>query len=132
MPTKKQSVNRYRSAPPSVDAALDKETLIVYGVMPVLEALRSGSGRIRKIAVSDNRRDRRTLEIFDLAKKSGVPVNRIARRELDEILPDSVNHQGVVAFVRTAEYCDASDLIKKAADDPLAMFVLLDGIEDPR
>ena len=132
MAFKGRNAKRHASGAGPTATVGDAETYVIYGVMPVLEILRASAGRIRKIAVSNARSDQHTSEILDVAKRSGVPVNRLARSEIAELVPAGVNHQGIAAFVKTAEYASADDIIKKAENDPNAMFLVLDGIEDPR
>ncbi|MBA2340592.1 MAG: 23S rRNA (guanosine(2251)-2'-O)-methyltransferase RlmB [Pyrinomonadaceae bacterium] len=106
----------------------------LYGVAPVLEALRAGSRSIERILIAEGRDEDRVRELLALARAGGVPVRRASRVELDRIT--TANHQGVVAIVAAVRYLDADELIEQLAgrigtnDPPLA--VVLDGVEDPR
>ena len=102
----------------------------LYGVLPVLEALRSNSRRVEKIVVADGARQHRLNEIFDLAREHRIIVETVPRERLERLVEAGVNHQGVVAIAAAADYVD-SDEIADAAGDP-ALFVILDGVEDPR
>ena len=102
----------------------------LYGVLPVLEALRSNSRRVEKIVVADGARQHRLNEIFDLAREHRIVVETVPRERLERLVEAGVNHQGVVAIAAAADYVD-SDEILDAANDP-ALFVILDGVEDPR
>ena len=54
--------------------------MIVYGINPVVEALRAG--KVRRLRVSQ-RSDRRMDEILALAEKQGVAVERADAQALD-------------------------------------------------
>ncbi|HKY05016.1 MAG TPA: 23S rRNA (guanosine(2251)-2'-O)-methyltransferase RlmB [Blastocatellia bacterium] len=100
----------------------------IYGILPVLEALRAGGRRIERIVVAEGVRHERFREIFEAARRSGIPVRREPRAALDR-LSGRANHQGVIAVAAASGYADSSDLLSKIA--PETVFVLLDGVEDP-
>jgi len=99
--------------------------LRIYGINPVLEALRAG--RATAIRVSP-RADDRLTEIVRLAEAHGVPVKRAASDELDKIARGG-SHQGVVADLEAAPNVTVEDLVVAAKGAPL--IVVLDQIEDP-
>lgn len=107
----------------------------LYGVLPVLEALRAGSRRIERVTVAEGAHESRLHELFELARAAGVPVRRAPRAELQRISAGAL-HQGVIANVAAAAYADAEELLDRLAAGvgtgapPLA--VILDGVEDPR
>lgn len=100
----------------------------IYGVLPVLEALRAGTKRIDRIVVADGARDSRLRRLIDAARSAGVPVRREPRVTLDRLTQNG-NHQGVLAITSAADYADADDLLTSIT--PQTIFVLLDGVEDP-
>ncbi|HZS09924.1 MAG TPA: 23S rRNA (guanosine(2251)-2'-O)-methyltransferase RlmB [Blastocatellia bacterium] len=106
----------------------------IYGLSPVLEALRAGRRRIERILIAEGAHPARLNELADLARRAGIPVERRERRLLDE-MTRRANHQGVVALVaaesagKTASYTDAEEILDSPG--PLPLLVLLDGIEDP-
>ena len=100
----------------------------VFGVLPVLEALRSGGRRIERIIIADSARHERLREILEAAKRAGVPVRREPRAALDR-LSNKANHQGVIGISSPASYTDESKLLAGITAE--SIFVLLDGIEDP-
>ena len=67
--------------------------MIIYGINPVLEALRAG--RVRRLRVGA-RGDRRIDEALALARAEGVPVERVDAQALDRAARGGV-HQGIVA-----------------------------------
>lgn len=103
---------------------------IIFGVLPVLEALRSNVRRIQKIAVAEGAREHRLSEIFDLAREHHVVVDRLSKVQLGRLVGTEVNHQGVIGFAAAADYIDADDILDSISQD--ALLVLLDGVEDPR
>ena len=100
----------------------------IYGVLPVLEALRAGARRIDRIVIAEGARDARLREVLEAAQSARVPVRREPRVALDR-LTDSANHQGVIAVTSAASYADAGDLVSRISPD--TVFILLDGVEDP-
>ncbi|HZT61470.1 MAG TPA: 23S rRNA (guanosine(2251)-2'-O)-methyltransferase RlmB [Pyrinomonadaceae bacterium] len=107
----------------------------VFGVQPVLEALRAGARPVERVTVAEGAHESRLQEIIELARGAGVPVRRAPRAELQRIVPGA-NHQGVVATISAARYTPADVLLEALAarvgtdEPPLA--VVLDGVEDPR
>lgn len=107
----------------------------IYGLMPVLEALRGGSTSLEQITVVEGARHERLRELLELARRARIPVHRSPRFVLDRALP-GVNHQGVAAKTAAAAYRDAGELLDQLGsrvgtdNPPLALG--LDAVEDPR
>jgi 23S rRNA (guanosine2251-2'-O)-methyltransferase len=95
---------------------------IIYGLRPVVEALRSKRREVREVldSVGDK-------EISSEAAARGVPVKRVPRTRVEELARGGV-HQGVVAWVEPYPYSGLEEIL--AALDPLV--VVLDGVTDPR
>lgn len=108
---------------------------LIYGLIPVLEALRSGHRQLQQITIAEGARHERLKELLELAKVSRVPVHRAPRLALDRALP-GLNHQGVMARTAASGYYDADELLERLAamvDSEHKPLVLgLDAIEDPR
>lgn len=108
---------------------------LIYGLIPVLEALRAGNHRLEQITVAEGSKHERLRELLDLAKQDRVPVHRAPKFALDRSLP-GVNHQGVIARTAAATYSDADDLLDDlearvgTTEPPLVLG--LDAVEDPR
>lgn len=108
----------------------------LYGVAPVLEALRVGQRTIERVTIAEGARHNRLSELIEIARRARVPVHYAPRVELARAVGAEANHQGVVALIAAASYTDADDLLDSLAarvgtdDPPLA--VVLDGVEDPR
>ena len=99
--------------------------MLIYGINPVLEALRAG--RVTTVRVAQ-RADGRLAALLEVAATSGVAVSRVAPGDLDRVSRGGA-HQGVVADVRGGGRVSVEDLVSQARDVPL--IVVLDGIEDP-
>lgn len=99
--------------------------MIIYGINPVLEALRAG--RVKELRVGDRSGDR-LRQLLALAGDRGVRVRRVPADELDRDARRGV-HQGVVADIDEVEDYSVEDLVRGARGTPL--IVVLDGIEDP-
>lgn len=123
-----RAVNRPTSSEPPAN--------VIYGVLPVLEALRAANRRIEKIVAADGAREKRLAEILSAARQSGVPFQKVPRENLSRYVEHGANHQGVIAFVAAADYYPAEKLLdeiyrkSEAGENPLIL--ILDGVEDPR
>ncbi len=98
--------------------------MLIYGLHPVLEALRAGG--VKRIRMSD--RGDRARPVVDLAEAQGVHVERVSADVIDRLAPGAT-HQGVVADVDDARSYGIEELVAGARAVPL--IVVLDGIEDP-
>jgi 23S rRNA (guanosine2251-2'-O)-methyltransferase len=107
----------------------------IYGLIPVLEALRAGNKRLEQITIADGARHERLRELLDLARQARIPVHRAPKLALDRVLP-GVTHQGIIARTAAATYRDAEELLDQlgarvgTAEPPLVLG--LDAVEDPR
>ncbi|HEY0829069.1 MAG TPA: 23S rRNA (guanosine(2251)-2'-O)-methyltransferase RlmB [Bacilli bacterium] len=102
----------------------------IAGKHSVLEALRSGH-TINKILIADNSQASLTQPIVEEAKKSGVLVQFVDKRKLDQLVNHS-QHQGVIAQAAAYEYVEIEDILAAAKtknEDPFIL--ILDEIEDP-
>lgn len=99
--------------------------MIIYGINPVLEALRAG--RVRELRVGE-RADDRLKQLLALAGERGVRVRRVEADSLDRDSRRGV-HQGVIAEIENAADYSIEEIVSGASEAPLV--VVLDGIEDP-
>lgn len=99
--------------------------MLIYGINPVLEALRAG--RVSAVRVSA-RPGGRVDEVIAAAERAHIAVRRVAPADLDRAARGGV-HQGVAADLRDQSNLGVGDLVAQAADAPL--IIVLDGIEDP-
>ena len=110
----------------------NQQSATLFGVLPVLEALRAENRRIEKIFVADGAKEKRLFDILDLAQKKGVQFQKIPRENFSRYVENGVNHQGIIAFVAAANYVDAEKLLEEIYAKENALLVILDGVEDPR
>jgi len=100
--------------------------VIIFGLNPVLEALRAR--RVRRIRVGP-RDDKRVEEALTLAREQGVRVERVDAATLDHASRGGV-HQGIVAELEPPHEYSVQELVAAAAPEP-PLIVVLDGVEDP-
>ena len=99
--------------------------MIIYGINPVIEALRAG--RVKELRVGD-RADDRLKQLLALAGERGVRVRRVPADALERESRRGV-HQGVVAEVEKADDHSIDEIVRGAMGP--ALVVVLDGVEDP-
>jgi len=103
------------------------------GVNPVREALVAGRRPIRRVLVQEGSEGRPAVrEISALARKAGIRVDSLPRPVFHSRFPGK-GVQGVAAEVMAKHPLDLDELLRASSSrrDP-ALFVLLDGVEDPR
>ena len=95
----------------------------IYGVHPVLEALRAGT--VRRLRIAERAGDR-LRDVIEQAAQAGVRVERVPQEAIDR-LARGATHQGVVADVES----ERSVGLRELAEGPSPLIVVLDAIEDP-
>jgi 23S rRNA (guanosine2251-2'-O)-methyltransferase len=100
--------------------------MIIYGINPVLEALRAG--RVRRLRVGP-RGDKRIDEAVALARASHVTVERADAQSIERAARGKV-HQGILAEIDAPRDYTVQELVTAAAPQA-PLLVVLDGIEDP-
>ncbi|SRR5581483_1360245 len=104
--------------------------LIICGINPVAEKLKSAPGEILELMVAaDGRAPRLALLAAD-ARRCGVPVRNVDWQKLTA-LADGMIHQGVAAAIAAPAYADFDRLVETLKAEPRRVLVL-DGITDPR
>ena len=99
--------------------------MIIYGMNPVLETIRSHPERIHYVAVA---KGANTSRVFDAAKKAGVAVRILLPEQIDRLANRGV-HNGVVADVSEAGYADFDEILDREGTN---FVLILDGITDPQ
>lgn len=103
--------------------------MIIYGINPVLEALRAGRVTSIRVATGFSRKKGdRTAELLTLAREHGVRIREVPADVLDRESRQGV-HQGVTADVEGLKDYSVDDLVREAR---VPLIVVLDGIEDPQ
>lgn len=108
-------------------------TELLYGRNAIRETLRAGRRTFLRLLVSAGAQEAGTLgEVIKLAEKTGVPVARIDRKELDKRLRD-INHQGVALECGEYPYVELEDCLALAEERAEPAFILmLDHLQDPQ
>lgn len=104
--------------------------MIVYGINPVLEALKAK--RVARLRVS-HRSDKRIDEVIAAAASQRIAVERVDAQALDRAARGGV-HQGVVADIDDARAYSIEELVSSDTRHPIPetpLIVVLDGVEDP-
>jgi 23S rRNA (guanosine2251-2'-O)-methyltransferase len=99
--------------------------MIIYGLNPVLEAIRSHPDRIHYVGIARDHGGK-VQRVLAEAKKAGVPVRMLPAEQVDRLASRGV-HNGVVADLSESGYVDFDDAIATAA-----FVLILDGITDPQ
>jgi 23S rRNA (guanosine2251-2'-O)-methyltransferase len=122
-----------RKRPPARPNSENQELL--YGVNPLLEALRAGERIPTEIVLAEGANDERLRELIELARMRHVAIKRVSRANIDRAVGNT-HHQGVMARVSAARYADVDDLMSliatRVGSESEPLVVLLDGVEDPR
>jgi 23S rRNA (guanosine2251-2'-O)-methyltransferase len=99
--------------------------MIVYGINPVLEAVRMG--RAKEVVLLEPP-GARLQEVATASREAGVPVRRVGASAFRKLAPSGV-HQGVVALTGAPPQVTLEALAAHDHGPPL--IVVLDGVEDP-
>lgn len=101
----------------------------IYGLNPVLEVVRSGR-EVKAVFLSAARKDK-IAEIEKEISSRGIKINKA-----DNLFFDSrfaKGHQGIAALVAPRGYADFDELLEAPSrNNEMPLFLLLDGVEDPR
>ncbi len=103
--------------------------VVLYGIHPVSEALKSGARSFEYVGIARERHDERVQRLIDDCRASGVQVRFLPREQLDRIANTNL-HQGVVAVTTGKQYSDVDTLLEQHRGE-FSFIVVLDGIEDP-
>jgi 23S rRNA (guanosine2251-2'-O)-methyltransferase len=101
----------------------------IYGLNPVLEVIRSGR-EVKAVFLSSSRKDKVS------ALDEEISSRRIKITSADNFFFDSrfsKGHQGIAALVAPRGYADFDELLEAPSrNNEMPLFLLLDGVEDPR
>lgn len=109
----------------------DSKIDLLYGMHAVRSLLQRQPERVLEIFCIDSRIDNRVQEIITLAKTQGLSVQKIAKKQLDQWIPEG-QHQGIAARCRPQRLLsehDIDDVLTNTKFTPL--FLVLDGVQDP-
>jgi 23S rRNA (guanosine2251-2'-O)-methyltransferase len=101
--------------------------MIIYGLNPVLEALRSHPEQVRFVAISREHGSKMQRVVAE-ATKAGVPVRTMQPEQIDRLAARGV-HNGIVAEVAESGYADFDAVV---AQEGTRFLLILDSITDPQ
>lgn len=106
---------------------------MLYGRQPVLEVLRAGRRRVRKVILRRGAKSSDEVEsIVSLAGEAGAHVEEADQLWFNRLGSD-MNHQGAVAEVEGYPYASLDDIIDAATGGKEPPFLLLlDHVQDPQ
>ena len=105
---------------------------IIYGINPVLEALRAKNRELKKLLISRKNTIERLKPIIELARSQNIKIIPVEQKYLEEITGNGV-HQGIVGITFEFKYATLSDILEKwHLSKTKALILILDGILDPQ
>jgi 23S rRNA (guanosine2251-2'-O)-methyltransferase len=108
---------------------MNNETMI-FGIRPVMEAIRSGREPDR-VLIQKNLRGSNFRELFSLLRKLEIPYQFVPVEKLNRTTRQK--HQGVIAWVTGITYQKIEDILPGIFEQGrLPMVLILDGITDVR
>lgn len=108
----------------------ESKSSILFGLHPVLEALRSGA-ELDKILIHREAPQQTTLELVQLARQAGIEIQKVPLAKLQQITKK--NHQGVVAMRSMISYASLDHVISEAfGKGEVPRILALDHITDVR
>jgi len=110
---------------------LNMPTELVYGLKPVLEALRGQRRAFELFVITDDQKDHRLEKVLALATERGIPVRRRQRADLAQ-LTGTDHHQGIALRMEPFSYAELEDVLASChAAGQDGLLVVLDSIQDP-
>ncbi|HET7434496.1 MAG TPA: 23S rRNA (guanosine(2251)-2'-O)-methyltransferase RlmB [Thermoanaerobaculia bacterium] len=101
--------------------------MIIYGLNPVLEALRSHPERVRYIAIA-REMGGKLQRAVSAARDANVAVRPMTPQQLDRLAGRGV-HNGIAADLADGSYADFDEVV---AQEATRFVLILDGITDPQ
>lgn len=101
--------------------------MIIYGLNPVIEAIRSHPERIHYVGVSREHGGKLQRAIAE-AKHAKVAVRQLTAEQIDRLAGRGV-HNGIVADLSEGAYADFDEVIERAST---SFVLILDSITDPQ
>jgi len=104
---------------------------VIYGVHPVLEALKDDSGRIEKVLLTREGKRGGIREIIELASRRKIPLVLTDREHLN-ITAGTQHHQGAICVCEGYRYTGIDEMLARCTSRDNALLVILDEITDPQ
>ena len=113
------------------------QTLLLPGIKPVLELLRTSPERVDSVLCKKSLRSPEMLKIQQLCRDNEIHYSLVEPQALDRLCrrspnsEDCVRHQGVVARLLGTANVDLQTLLQATHESPLPILVALDQVNDP-
>lgn len=108
---------------------------LLWGLHPVVEALKNEPNRLSEIIVQKDKRGTKFDEIVEIARDVKVKISFVDSIRLSGEGASEVRHQGVIARVSQADLMDFSDFLIKFEKDVQAgkkpRIIVCDSLQDP-
>jgi len=101
--------------------------VIIYGMNPVIEAIRSNPDKVNFIAVSRDHGNKLNRAVNE-AKRCKVQIRQMSDDQIARLAGDVV-HNGIIADVVAAGYADFDEVLTRETTN---FVLILDGITDPQ
>jgi 23S rRNA (guanosine2251-2'-O)-methyltransferase len=106
---------------------------LIFGLHPVLEALRAGRRRLVRLRIQEDLKRAELGELTELALAAGIRVERIPRSRLEATLPPGAKTQGLVLEAGPLPAPSLEELRSLPfSPGESRRLVALDGVEDPQ
>ena len=107
-----------------------KKEIIIYGIRPIIEAVKSGK-EIDKILIQTGLNNELYFQLRKLINEFKIPFQYVPVNKLNRIT--SKNHQGVICFISNIVYFNIENLLPGIYEDgKLPLLLILDRITDVR
>jgi 23S rRNA (guanosine2251-2'-O)-methyltransferase len=105
---------------------------IIYGIHPVEEALKSPHIQFERILAATQKPTPAFQSILHLANQRKIPVIYTQKETLEQMARGGL-HQNVIAITKEMFYVDLETILSAWKEDKAkALFLILDGIQDPQ
>jgi 23S rRNA (guanosine2251-2'-O)-methyltransferase len=102
---------------------------IIYGIHPVMEAIKAEKS-IDKLFIQKGLKGYLSSELINLLQEKNIGYKIVPVEKLNRLTKE--NHQGVVGFISPVKFQNLEFALEKRNPDIPVVFILLDGITDPR
>jgi len=110
----------------------DTKPSILYGINPVMEALKARKRHCHKIVVKDKISNSRIQSVAEQAKSLRVKVDTLPAKEFQQKYGNYA-HQSIIGYFSPIKPLELNDLVRQAFQAaPIPTLALLDGIQDPQ
>ena len=106
-------------------------TEILFGIHPVVEALKAGRRKFYEIYIAREKNASRLGDILKIAEDRGITLKQINAPQLSA-LASTPEHQGIGARVSVYPFEDLNRILGGKTSGDLGLILILDQIVDPR